>query len=44
MFEAVGHQVVQLKRVGFGPIQLGDLPRGTWRQLTPNEICKLKEL
>ncbi len=44
MFEAVGHQVVQLKRVGFGPIQLGDLPRGTWRQLTPNEIRKLKEL
>lgn len=44
MFEAVGHQVVQLKRVGFGPIQLGDLPRGQWRQLTPNEIRKLKEL
>ena len=43
MFEAAGHQVVQLKRVGFGPIQLGDLPRGTWRQLTPNEIRKLKE-
>ncbi len=43
MFEAVGHQVVQLKRVGFGPIQLGDLPRGTWRQLTPTEIRKLKE-
>jgi len=44
MFEAVGHQVVQLKRVGFGPIQLGDLLRGTWRQLTPNEVRKLKEL
>lgn len=44
MFEAVGHQVVQLKRVGFGPIQLGDLPRGQWRQLTPNEVRKLKEL
>ena len=44
MFEAVGHQVVQLKRVGLGPIQLGDLPRGQWRQLTPNEIRKLKEL
>lgn len=43
MFEAVGHQVVQLKRVGFGSIQLGDLPRGTWRQLTSNEVRKLKE-
>lgn len=44
MFEAVGHQVVQLKRVGFGPLLLGDLPRGQWRRLTPNEIRKLKEL
>lgn len=44
MFEAVGHQVVSLKRVGFGPISLGDLPRGQWRQLTPVEIRKLKEL
>ena len=44
MFEAVGHQVVQLKRVGFGPISLGDLPRGQWRRLTDNEIRKLKEL
>lgn len=44
MFEAVGHQVVQLKRVGFASVQLGDLPRGQWRQLTPQEIRKLKEL
>lgn len=44
MFEVVGHQVVSLKRVGFGPISLGDLPRGQWRQLTPVEIRKLKEL
>ena len=44
MFEAVGHQVVSLKRVGFGPVSLGDLPRGQWRQLTPVEIRKLKEL
>lgn len=44
MFEAVGHQVVALKRVGFAGIYLNDLPRGTWRQLTPQEIRKLKEL
>lgn len=44
MFEAVGHQVVQLKRVGFGPIQLGDLPRGQWRTLNAMEVAKLKEL
>jgi len=44
MFEAVGHQVVSLKRVGFGPIMLHDLPRGQWRQLTDVEVKKLKEL
>ena len=42
MMEAVGHQVVSLKRVGFGPILLKDLPRGQWRRLTPGEVAKLK--
>lgn len=44
MFEAIGHQVVSLKRVGFGPIQLGDLPRGMWRRLTDEEVRRLREL
>lgn len=44
MFEAVGHQVVQLKRVGFASIQLDDLPRGQWRRLTDAEVKRLKEL
>lgn len=44
MFEAVGHQVISLRRVGFGPIQLGDLPRGQWRRLTDAEVRRLKEL
>lgn len=44
MFSAVGHQVVALRRVGFGPIYLNDLPRGQWRALTEVEIRKLKEL
>ena len=44
MAEAIGHQVVSLKRVAFGPIVLGDLPRGQWRALTPEEIKKLKAL
>ena len=42
MFEAIGHQVVSLKRVAFGPIRLNDLPRGQWRRLTPAEVAKLK--
>ena len=44
MFDRIGHQVVALRRVGFGPIALGDLPRGQWRKLTEAEIRRLKEL
>ena len=44
MVEAVGHQVVSLRRVGFGPILLGDLPSGCWRRLTDEEVRKLKAL
>ncbi len=44
MFDAIGHQVVSLKRVGFGPIRLDDLPRGMWRRLTDEEVRRLKEL
>ena len=44
MLEATGHQVISLKRVEFGPISLGDLPRGHWRKLTDREIAKLKAI
>ena len=44
MLEAVGHQVVSLKRVEFGPVSLGDLPRGRWRKLTEEEVRRLKAL
>ena len=42
MIDAIGHQVVRLKRVQFGPVLLGDLPSGMWRKLTEAEISKLK--
>ena len=42
MVDAIGHQVVRLKRVRFGPVQLGDLPSGMWRKLTDEEIAKLR--
>lgn len=42
MFEAVGHQVLQLRRVKFGPLELGDLRRGEWRELRPEEVKALK--
>ena len=44
MVSAIGHQVVSLKRVGFGPVSLGDLPCGKWRRLTDEEIRKLNSL
>ena len=42
MIDTIGHQVVRLKRVRFGPVQLGDLPSGMWRKLTDEEISKLR--
>jgi 23S rRNA pseudouridine2605 synthase len=38
MCEAVGHPVKRLERVAFGPLQLGDLPRGRWRRLSDAEV------
>ena len=42
MFEEYGHKVLQLRRVRFGPLELGSLPRGQWRELSPEEERKLK--
>jgi pseudouridine synthase len=44
MFAAIGHPVLKLKRVEFGPIQLGNLPIGQFRYLTPAEVENLKKL
>jgi pseudouridine synthase len=44
MFSAIGHSVLKLKRVQFGPIQLGNLPFGQYRYLTAEELERLKKL
>ena len=44
MFKAVGHSVIRLKRVGIGNLQLGNLPQGQYRLLTPREITALMGL
>jgi 23S rRNA pseudouridine2605 synthase len=41
MCEAVGHPVKRLERIAFGPLELGDLPRGRWRKLTDAEVGTL---
>jgi 23S rRNA pseudouridine2605 synthase len=42
MCAAVGHPVVSLRRVGFGPLQLGRLAEGAHRRLTPAEVERLR--
>ena len=40
--EALGHRVQRLRRVAFGPIELGTLRPGQWRQLSPREVAQLR--
>jgi len=42
MFEWAGAEVLRLVRVKLGSLQLGDLPKGKWRKLSPGELAKLK--
>jgi len=35
---AVGHEVMKLKRVSFGGLELGDLPAGRWREVKEDEL------
>jgi 23S rRNA pseudouridine2605 synthase len=41
MFKALGFLVEKLKRVRIGPLTLGTLPLGGFRELTPAEVKKL---
>jgi 23S rRNA pseudouridine2605 synthase len=43
MAEAVGNEVAALRRVRFGPIELGDLPEGEARRLSDDEIAALRD-
>jgi 23S rRNA pseudouridine2605 synthase len=43
MTVAVGHPVIELTRVRFGPIELGDLPPGKWRNLAMHEAHALRK-
>lgn len=42
MLASVGHKVLRLKRVAIGPLRLGDLPLGAFRELTRQELTKLR--
>ena len=44
MLKAVGHEVVRLHRDEFGPISLGDVAPGCWRELTEDERRAIERL
>jgi len=41
MGEAVGHPVLKITRVGYGPLNLGTLRPGAFRPLSPDEVQRL---
>jgi 23S rRNA pseudouridine2605 synthase len=43
MLEAVGNEVVALRRTAFGPLRLGGLKEGQARRLSDDEIAQLRE-
>ena len=42
MFDAIGHPVLELQRVAFGPLRLGDLAPGAHRRLSDAEVSRLR--
>jgi 23S rRNA pseudouridine2605 synthase len=42
LLEQVGHPVMKLKRIAFGPLKLEGLPRGAFRELSRRELVALK--
>jgi len=44
MTAAVGHPTLRLVRIAVGPVSLGDLAPGQWRELTAGERAALNEL
>ena len=43
MMLALGHPVRKLRRISIGPLKLGDLRPGQWRDLTEREVQLLRE-
>ena len=43
VMRAVGYEIRDLKRVSYCKIQLGELPAGEYRELTADEMNKLRQ-
>ena len=44
LFVSVGHEVTRLTRIAFGPLQLGSLRPGTWRELATRSLVPSRAL
>lgn len=44
LFARIGHKVMTLQRIAFGPIKLGKLKPGEYRALRPAELEQLREI
>jgi 23S rRNA pseudouridine2605 synthase len=44
MLAALGHDVRRLRRLRYGPVELGTLPEGEWRPLNADEVEALRQL
>lgn len=44
LFARVGHKVMKLGRIGFGPLRIGRVPLGQYRELRRDELAKLHEV
>jgi 16S rRNA U516 pseudouridylate synthase RsuA-like enzyme len=44
MLAALGHDVLELRRVSFAGLALSHLPAGKWRGLTGREVARLRKL
>jgi pseudouridine synthase len=44
MFFRIGHPVSRLRRIAIGPLADPRLPRGAWRELTEDEVARLREV
>jgi pseudouridine synthase len=43
MGQVTGYPVFRIKRIGYGPLKLGDLPPGEFRHLSQDEVKALYE-
>jgi 23S rRNA pseudouridine2605 synthase len=42
MLDALGHPVTRLHRRGYAGLEAGDLQPGEWRELSADEVCRLR--